>query len=95
MREYVGGIDTPELTAAYDAFFAAPTEEEQLRAFKEYDMLIIKQHNQIWGPRAPQFQANQPWVMGYNGEWSLGIMQYSTILDRLWIDSELKEAMGH
>ena len=94
-REWVGGIETPELTAAYDAFFAATTEEEQLRAFKEYDMLTIKQHNQIWGPMAPQFQANQPWVEGFDGETGLGGgMGNHEILARLWIDSELKKAMG-
>jgi peptide/nickel transport system substrate-binding protein len=93
LREWFG-VETPELTAAYDAFFAATTIEEQQRAFKEFDMILIKQHNQIWGPLAPQFQANQPWVMGYNGEFGIGELQFHTILARLWIDSELKEAMG-
>ena len=95
LREYVGGVQTPELTAAYDAFFAATTLEEQVRAYKEYDMLIIKQHNQIWGPMAPQFQANQPWVKGFNGETTLGQGQDISVLVRLWIDQELKEAMGY
>ncbi len=95
LREWLGGVETPELTAAYDAFFAATTVEGQMKAFREFDMALVKQHNQIWGPLAPQFQANQPWVEGFNGEFGIGELQYHTILARLWIDSELKEAMGH
>ena len=73
LREYQGGNNTggkktPELTAAYDAFIAATTQEEQMRAFREYDLILLKQHNQIWGPMAPRYQANQPWVKGFNGE---------------------------
>ena len=51
--------------------------------------------NHLWGPLAPQFQANQPWVMSYNGEFGIGELQFHTILARLWIDQEMKEAMGH
>ena len=44
--------------------------------------------------REAQFQLNQPWVKGFNGEFSLGDMQYQTILARLWIDQDLKQEMG-
>ena len=93
-RELLGGIETPELTAAYDAFFAATTVEEQMKASREFDLAVIKQHNQIWGPLQPRFQVNQPWVEGFNGEYAMGSFQYMSILARLWIDSELKKAMG-
>ncbi len=93
-RDYVGGVETPELTAAYDAFLAATTVEEEMQASREFDLAVIKQHNQIWGPLEPRFQVSQPWVEGFNGEYSMGDMQYMSILARLWIDSELKEAMG-
>jgi hypothetical protein len=33
----------------------------------------------------------QPWLIGYNGEPEDAV---TTIYARLWIDSELKEAMG-
>ena len=33
-RDNVGGVETPELTAAYDAFYAATTHEEQLRGIQ-------------------------------------------------------------
>ena len=99
VREFLGGgvetPETPELDAAYDAFYAATTVEEQMKASREFDMAVIKQHNLIWGPMAPAFQVNQPWVKGFNGEYSLGILRYKSVLYRLWIDQELKEAMGY
>ena len=93
-REWVGGVETPELTAAYDAFHAATTAEEQRKAIRKYDMEVVKQHNQIWGPMAPGFQANQPWVEGYEGEFTMGDMLHHPILARLWIDQDLKREMG-
>ena len=93
--EYLPFPDNSVLNAASDAFQAATTVEEQLKASREYDMEVMKLHNQIWGPVAPRFQANQAWVKGFNGEFSLGDIVNQSILVRLWIDSELKEAMGH
>ena len=99
IREYLAcsdpcAIDRSVLDAASDAFYAATTVEEQFEAAKAYNMSVIEQHNQIWGPLAPQFQVNNPWVKGYNGEYSLGEIQYHTVLARLWIDQDLKREMG-
>ena len=94
-REIVGGSQTPEKSAAYEAFNAATTVEEQMKAFREFNLAYIKEHTLIWGPLAPQFQANQPWVKGFNGEFSLGDLQYHPILARLWIDQDLKKQMGY
>ena len=58
-------------------------------------MYAIEQHLQAWGPLAPEFTVHQPWVIGYNGEGGFGGAQNQVVFSRLWIDSELKEAMGH
>ena len=50
MREFHGGVETPELTAAHDAFYAATTEEGRMKAFREYEMALVKQHHHIWAP---------------------------------------------
>ena len=71
-KELAGQIDTPELTAAYDAFFAATTEEERVKAFKEFDGYLIEQHFQVWGPIPPEYQVSQPWVKGFKGEFHIG-----------------------
>ena len=94
LSEYVGGIETPEMSAAYDAFYAATTIEEQQKAFRAYDMETIKRHNQVWGPAAPSFQANQPWVKGFNGERTLRQGADQAVLTYLWIDQDLKMEMG-
>ena len=42
---------------------------------------------------APKFHVSQPWVEGYFGEAGMGRGERNTFLARLWIDSELKQAM--
>ena len=90
------GVQDPVYDAMYAAAAAATTIEEQIRLVKEADMYIIKKHWYIWGPKNPVFNATQPWVIGYNGEGEMGRQDRSAALfARLWIDSELKEAMGY
>ena len=85
--------------AQYDAWFdaakAATTVEEQAGLIKQMDMRVIEQHWVIWGPSAPQFIVTWPWVMGYDGEGDLGIGNHHNVLQYLWIDSEMKAAMGY
>ena len=88
------GIETPELDAVYDAFLAATTEEEQKRPLKEFDMLIIKQHKNIWTPMAPVYNLNQPWLKGFNGEMDMDTTIMVSVFIHLWIDQDLKEEMG-
>ena len=85
----------PELDALVDAALAATTIEEQQRLIVEADMYAIEKHWQIWGPAGPVHFLAQPWVIGYNGELSLAPNEGNTMFSRLWIDSELKEAMGY
>ncbi len=90
----VGGLETPELTAAYDAFQAATTAEAQQKANREFEMALMKEHVQIWGPLAPRFLASQAWVKGFSGESNLGDLNHHAIFARLWIDQDLKREMG-
>ena len=39
----------------------------------------------------PRGKVTQPWVIGFNGE----VVGVSLLLSRLWIDWEMKEAMGY
>ena len=80
--------------AIVDAADAATTVEEQKRLVREGDMYAIERHWYIWGPMVPSFILHQPWVKGYNGEIDLGSVSYAMIYARLWIDSEMKAAMG-
>ena len=89
------GLSDAQYDALFEAALAATTMEEQQRLIKEMDMYAIEQHLQAWGPLAPEFTVHQPWVIGYNGEGGFGGAQNQVVFSRLWIDSELKEAMGH
>ena len=52
---------------------------------------MIMKHEIIWGPKIPQFNAAQPWVIGYNGEGELcNQCNSAPIYARLWIDQDLK-----
>jgi peptide/nickel transport system substrate-binding protein len=84
-----------EFDALYEASMEAATIEEQKGLIQKMDRRMIEQHWMIWGPDAPLYNVTQPWVMGYDGEGILGGGTNHTLFQYLWIDSELKEAMGH
>ena len=88
------GSQWPEMDAMVDAALSARTTEEQQRLVAELDKYAMSRHWLIWGPKSPVFFYTQPWVVGYNGELGLPSGEYRSLFARLWIDSELKEAMG-
>ena len=90
-----GGIHDPTFETMLAAALGATDEEEQKRLAKEADMYAIKQQWFIWGPRTPNIQLSQPWLVGYNGEIGLGSCSWQIPFARLWIDQELKEEMGY
>ena len=87
------GHQDPVMQSKVEAAMAAPTLEEQQRLTAEADLYMIEQHWYIWGPKVPQFDAIQPWVIGFNGEIFVG--NSHAPFSRLWIDSALKKEMGH
>ena len=90
------GISIPELDAMIDAAGATLDIEEKIRLSKEINMYALENHWYWWGPRVPNFLVYQPWIIGFNGEYDLGVNQrFANLFARLWIDSELKKAMGH
>ena len=89
-----GGVENPVLAAAQDAFFGATSIDEQMKAAREFGMEAMKQHFQIWAPLAPLYQHSHPWVVGFNGETMHSVYHEQSVLVRLWIDSELRKAMG-
>jgi peptide/nickel transport system substrate-binding protein len=89
------GFKDPAYDAIVDSIVTATTVEEQIRSVQEANMYIVKEHWSIWGPEVPMFQARQPWVKGYNGELWLGRQNSYPVFARVWIDQELKKAMGN
>ncbi len=90
------GVQDPVYDAMLEAAAAATTIEEQQRLVKEADKYYVEKHWQIWGVKAPQFSLLQPWVKGHNDEIVIGThADYAVLSARIWIDQELKEAMGY
>ena len=89
------GLSDPVYDALFDAAQAAPTVEEQKGHIREIDLYLAKNHVLVWSPKPPQFNVNQPWIKGYNGEIDLGWGDRSVIFSRIWIDQDLKKEMGH
>ena len=88
-------VNEPWYNAKLEAAGAATTIEEYNSIIKELDQYAIEKFWALFSTIAPQYVAVQPWLIGFNGETLLGSGQYTTIFSRLWIDGELKEAMGH
>ena len=89
-----GNINDPVYDAMVDAINAATTLEEAKRLSREADLYWASQHYAIWGTRASFFTANQPWIIGFNGELTVGKFEHWSVPTRLWIDHELKAEMG-
>ena len=90
------GIADPVYDALYEAAEAAETgSEEQKRLCREMQLRELEMHWGIWGTESPQFTANWPWVKGYNGELALGATEFNWPYAYLWIDQDLKKAMGY
>ena len=88
-------VNDPVYTAKFEAGGAATTIKEYNRIAGELNQYGIEKFWTIWGPMAPQYLAVQPWIIGFNAELRLGMGQYNTVFTRLWVDSQLKKAMGH
>ena len=87
-------VEDPWYDAKIKEASEASTMAELNSLVKELDQYAIEQFWTIFGPVAPQFMAVQPWVIGFNGEPSLGDGRYNSIFARLWIDQDLKQEMG-
>ena len=90
----LGRVRDPVAEAMYEGVQTATTIEEQNRIAGELDQYAIEKFWTIWTPFPPDYLAVQPWVIGYNVEHELGWGQTTTLFTRLWIDQDLKEAMG-
>ena len=63
---------------------------------KEFDDYIMRQHFQVYGHKAPNFQLANPWVKGWNGERHHRMTSEQLLyLVRIWLDQDLKREMGY
>ena len=91
----LSAVEDPEYDAMYEAYQKSGSREKQLAMAKKMHMYEIEHHWTIWGPEGPGFSAAWPWITGYNGEHQLGANIINEIAARLWINQDLKSAMGY
>ena len=89
------GPNDPDYNQLIEVTNAATSFEEYGRLLGEADMYVVKKHWLLWGVGGPKTVVVQPWVAGFNGELLMGRQDPGPVFARLWIDQELKEAMGH
>ena len=90
------GWQDPELDDMVEAAVAAKTIEEQRRLIIEVDMYQIENRGFVFGTLVPIYFANWPWLKGYNGEIGGGNPgELGELFGRLWLDLDLKAAMGY
>ena len=88
------GSQDPVYDAMVEAAENAGSTEEMMELVKKADDYYITQQWNIWGsPTLQIFNFWQPWMVGYNGERTLGGGRYYLYLSRVWLDSELRYEM--
>ena len=85
----------PRIDALYRAVRESIDVEEVKSILRQADEIAVREHWGLNKSSSPVFSVNQPWVKGYNGEWNMGRGERNTFMARIWIDSDLKKAMGH
>ena len=84
----------PRMDALVAAMQTATTVEEWKSYHRQADEITVREHWGLVKSNSPKFSATQPWVEGFFGELGMGWGGRNTLFARLWIDSELKKAMG-
>ena len=82
-----------------DALYVATRDTTDMEEFKslwrQADEIMVREHWGLVKSRSPMFYVSQPWVQGFFGESMMGKGERNTHLARIWIDQELKKAMGN
>jgi len=75
---------------------AAKTKQEQADWGKKASMKLTWMHGSLWFTKVPAFAVAQPWLIGYDGEYTLGpTYDEGTLISRLWMNQNLKSSMGY
>ena len=84
----------PEFDAAIDVLMRTRDEAERIRMTRELTIKLLDEAPSIWLPTVYNYTAWWPWVKNYGGELRAGAVRPGPIYARIWIDGEMKRAMG-
>ena len=91
----VGQIDNEHYSDLITQAMAATELDEWRRLLKQANDYSFEQNWAVNMIPVRSYQAWQPWIGGYNGEHALGAFRGADIWARIWIDQDMKEAMGN
>lgn len=107
MATFAPGSDNPTffnwdktdelVNTAYKIVPANVGKNEELwqKTLKELYPHILEQASMIWMPAYYSYTMWWPWVGNYHGELNVGYSASSRFLQYIWVDRELKTAMGY
>ena len=90
----MAGVQDPVYDGIVEAAETAGSTAEMLELVKEADMYFAEKQWVTWGPTRPNFIFWQPWMVGYNGELTMGGGRHQLYLSRVWLDSDLRYEMA-
>ncbi len=89
-------VDDPVLNQARDEMTAAYPDEARVdQIHRELMPYLLEQVYAIGLPAPYSYRFWWPWVQNYNGESSVGYYNAGNYSKYIWIDQELKKAMGY
>ncbi|MEJ2132605.1 MAG: ABC transporter substrate-binding protein, partial [Gammaproteobacteria bacterium] len=84
----------PEFDRRMAIAYRTRDEEERIEMIRAMTRDILDEAPYVWLPTAYVHTAWWPWVRNYNGELRVGAVRPGPIYARIWIDHDLKRAMG-
>jgi len=85
----------PAVDKKLDEILATFDETKKNKMLKDLQVYYLDAVSMIAFPADNLYAFWQPWVKNYHGEQCLGRLNYGGVAARVWIDQELKKAMGH
>ena len=88
------GLNDPTMEILMDSAYNAPTREAYVKAMKAASSRWTEQHYQVTLLPGVNFEVWHPYIGGFQGEVTMGLMREGSVYARIWIDQELKKEMG-
>lgn len=85
----------PDLDALNEAQLVLSNMDERLVVLADVVLGVIDNAYEITLPTPYVFNYWWPWLGGYSGEGEAGFGNYPRIMDYVWVDTAMKEEMGH
>ena len=80
--------------AAIDTLMLTRDEGERIEQTRRLTVKLLDEAPSIWLPTVYNYTAWWPWVRNYGGELRAGAVRPGPIYARIWIDHDMKRAMG-